>query len=60
MIGIIGIVLFWILSVALGVRFGAETVASQLYQRNRISNSEYKEFISWEYLWNKLKEGMRE
>lgn len=59
MIGLIGIVLFWVLSVALGVRFGAETVASQLYQCNRISNSEYKEFISWEYLWDKLKEGMR-
>ena len=60
MIGLIGIVLFWILSVALGVRFGAETVANQLYQRNRISCSEYKEFISWEYLWNKLKEGVQE
>ena len=60
MVGLIGIVLFWILSVALGVRFGAETVASQLYHRNRISNSEYKEFISWEYLWNKLKEGVQE
>ena len=60
MIGLIVIVLFWVLSVALGVRFGAETVASQLYQRNRTSNSEYKEFISWEYLWNKLKEGVQE
>lgn len=60
MVGLIGIILFWILSVALGVRFGAETVASQLYQHNRISNSEYKEFISWKYLWNKLKEGIRE
>lgn len=53
--GLIGIILFWILSIALGVRFGAETVANQLYQHNRISNSEYKEFISWEYLWNKVK-----
>lgn len=60
MVGLIGIVLFWILSVALGVRFGAETVASQLYQRNRISSSEYKEFISWEYFWDKLKEGVQE
>ena len=60
MVGLIVIVLFWILSIALGIRFGVETVASQLYQRNRINYSEYKEFISWEYLWNKLKEGMRE
>lgn len=60
MVGLIGIVLFWILSVALGVRFGAEIVASQLYKRNRISSSEYIEFISWEYLWNKVKEGVQE
>ena len=60
MVGLIGIVLFWILSIALGVRFGIEIIASQLYQYNRISSSEYKEFISWEYLWDKLKEGMRE
>ena len=56
MVGLIGIVLFWILTVTLSLQCGAEIVALYLYKKHRISTEEYNEFISWKFLFNKIRD----
>ena len=42
MMGLIFIVLFWIITIAVSMKFGAELVANDLHKVNRINNSEYE------------------
>lgn len=59
MMGLIFIVLFWIITIAISMQFGAELVANDLHKINRINNSEYENFISWEYLIEKIRDGIQ-
>jgi len=59
MMGLIFIVLFWIITIAISMQFGAELVADDLHKVNRINNSEYENFISWKYLIEKIKNGLQ-
>lgn len=39
----------------LSVRMGIETLATDLYNQNRISYIEYEYMRSFEYLWDRIK-----
>jgi hypothetical protein len=56
MIELIFIVLFWIITIAVSMQFGAELVADDLHRVNRINNLEYENFISWKYLIEKIRD----
>lgn len=56
MIGIIFIILFWFLTAVISLQGGAEIVAADLWKKHRINSSEYKELISWKFLFTKIKE----
>lgn len=56
MVGLIGIVLFWIVTTVLSLQCGAEIVALYLRKRHRINEEEYEELISLKFLFTKIKE----
>ena len=56
MVGLIGIILFWILTVVLSLQCGAEIIALYLHKKHRINDEEYKELISLKFLFTKIRE----
>ena len=56
MIGLIGIILFWILTTVLSLQCGAEIIALYLHKKHRINEEEYKELISLKFLLTKIRE----
>lgn len=60
MMGLIGIILFWIATVAISIRFGTEIIANDLLKVNRINQSEFNNFISWDYIISKIKDDIRD
>jgi hypothetical protein len=44
-----------VLMIVLSVKMGIETLATDLYNQNRISYTEYNYMRSFDYLWDRIK-----